>query len=250
MKQKLITICCIALTSLLSAKDQFLQYSDLNQLVVLGNVNVILGESKSPNLVEYDDSEVSVNMFEGILTLNNMSGSVTNIVVRSLDQFKNLARISIKDQSTLVAKDLRSDALSVDANTSGNIKIEGVMNLNRLMVDSAGEIEIYWVDSDELDVDIKQGNLVLGGRANRLVMRATDQANLDARGLIANDVWVAALDKAMVQVFPLRSLFAYSRDKATVDVKYKPEQYVPINQAPSVIVLNYIDMEKRTGRII
>ena len=118
------------------------------------------------------------------------------------------------------------------------------------MLSIAGEIEIYWVDSDELDVDMKQGNLILGGRANRLVMRATDQANLDAQGLIANDVWVAALDSSMVQVFPLKSLFAYSRDKAVVDVKYKPEQYVPINQAPSVIVLNYIEMEKRTGRIV
>ncbi len=250
MKQKLMTICCIALTSLVSAVDQFLQYDELSQLVVLGDVNVILGESQSPNLVEYDDEEVSVNMLSGILTLRNMNGASTNVVVRSLDQFRSLSRVSIKDQSTLVAKDLRADSLAVEANTSGNIKIEGVMNLNRLVVDSAGEIEIYWVDSDELDVDMKQGNLILGGRANRLVMRATDQANLDAQGLIANDVWVAALDSSMVQVFPLKSLFAYSRDKAVVDVKYKPEQYVPINQAPSVIVLNYIEMEKRTGRII
>ena len=46
MKQKLMTICCIALTSLVSAVDQFLQYDELSQLVVLGDVNVILVKVK------------------------------------------------------------------------------------------------------------------------------------------------------------------------------------------------------------
>jgi hypothetical protein len=116
-------------------------------------------------------------------------------------------------------------------------------------MDNTGEAEIYWVDSQSLDVDVRNGGLVLGGRADRLVMRATDSADLDAQGLIANDAWVAASGQAMVQVFPLHSLYAYSKDSATVDVKYKPQQYVPINQAPSVIVLNYIGMEKRTRRV-
>ena len=92
--------------------------------------------------MEYDDEEVSVNMLSGILTLRNMNGASTNVVVRSLDQFRSLSRVSIKDQSTLVAKDLRADSLAVEANTSGNIKIEGVMNLNRLVVDSRGDRDL------------------------------------------------------------------------------------------------------------
>ena len=242
-------ICCVALSTMLVAGEQFFQYDNLNQLIVLGNVSVILGESQSPNLVEYDDDLVNVSMLEGILTVRSKQDQPASVVVRSGNQFRSLNRISVKDDATLVARDIRSESLAVDTSTTGNIKMEGVMNLNRLVMDSAGDAEIYWVDSDKLDIDVKRGELVLGGRANRLVMRATDKALLDAKGLIANDVWVAALGDAMVQVFPLKSLFAYSRDNAIVDVKYKPEQYVPINQVPSVIVLNYIDMEKRTGKI-
>ena len=187
-------------------------------------------------------------MRDGILSIRSNSLQPANVVVRSLDQFKLLRRISVKGQSTLVAKDLRSEALVVDTKTSGNIKIEGVMNLNRLTMDNTGEAEIYWVDSHSLDVDVRNGGLVLGGRTDRLVMRATDSADLDAQGLIANDAWVAASGQAMVQVFPLHSLYAYSKDNATVDVKYASAVCTD-QSGSSVIVLNYIDMEKRTGRV-
>ena len=253
IKQGILAVCCLASVfgwAQEANPDEFLSYQKLHQMIVGGDVNVILGESKSPNIVEYDPSEATVKMTsEGLLSLQSKPGITANVVIRSEDQFKALKRIVVRDSATLVAKDIRSEALDVDSKTAGSLKIEGVMNLNHLLIDNVGESEIYWVDSHSLDVDIKQGKLVLGGRADRLTMRATNVADLDASGLISNYTWVAASGTSSVEVFPLKTLYAYSKESAVVNVKYKPEMYVPVNQAPSVIVLNFIEMEKRVGAV-
>ncbi|UTC24463.1 DUF2807 domain-containing protein [Candidatus Comchoanobacter bicostacola] len=243
-------LCCNLVQAQTDSVDSFLTYDLLYNLVVTGDVNVILGESSSPNVVEYDEDGASLTYADGVMTITSVPGvSQSTVVIRSIDQFRSLSRLIVRDDSTLVAKDIRATSLSVETKTSGNIKIEGIMNLNRLIMDNSGESEIYWVNSDELNVDMKRGDLVLGGRVDRLTLRASDEALLDATGLISNSTWVAASGDANVQVFPLKTLYAYSKDSSIVNVKNKPDMYVPINQSPSVIVLNYIDMEKRKNTV-
>ena len=78
-------------------------------------------------------------------------------------------------------------------------------------------------------------------------MRGLDSANIDAAGLIAKRAWVSGVESARISVFPTNELFAYTKENAVIDVKQRPNVYAPVNQAPSAIVLNYVEMEKRAS---
>ncbi|MCP8352102.1 DUF2807 domain-containing protein [Candidatus Synchoanobacter obligatus] len=252
----LATNAVLAQDSLMDA-EEFVPYSNARQLVVRGNVNVIMGGDSYLNVIEFDPDEVSIKTLPGdVIEVSpvslgrhyNMFSNPT-VVVRSNNRFRDLYKIHIRDQGSLVAKDIESLSLAIDVKTTGSVMVEGVMNLNHLQVVSASDVEIYWVDSNNLNVDVFDGNVVLAGRVDFLTMRATDSASVDAAGLIANRSWVAGVGNARLAVFPREELFAYTKNNAVIDVKSRPDVYAPLNQAPSSIVLNYVEMEKRASAI-
>lgn len=177
---------------------------------------------------------------------------IATVVVRSKDHFKSLSNLVMRGESTLIAKDIESDSLSVDTESKGNMVMEGVMNLNRLNVSSDSEVEIYWVDSEDLDVVINKGHVVLAGRSCFMSAKTQNDSNLDASGLIVQKSWVSARDSSRLSVFPLNTLYAYSTDSALVEVKNEPKVFGAINEdpsesEPSAIVINYVEMEQRAN---
>jgi hypothetical protein len=233
--------------------EAFLPYDEARQLIVRGSVNVVLGGDSNLNVVEYDPDDVNVKMLAGdVLEIESKamvrygkSSEVPTVVIRSNDRFLSLYRMSIRDQSSLIAKDIESLTLSLEVKTSGHVMIEGIMNLNYLNVANSSNVEIYWVNSHSLDVNVEQGDVTLAGRVNFLTMKGQKESNVDASGLIAKRSWVSAVETAKVSIFPTDAMYVYTKDFALVDVKHKPAIYAPVNQAPSAIVLNYIEMEKR-----
>ena len=236
---------------LLLGAEAFLSYDELRQLIVRGDVNVIMGGDSHLNVIEYDPGEVVVTqLLGGVVDLSPTPGFRVvspTVVVRSNERFKDLFQISVRDQSSLVAKELESRSLGVDIKTKGSVMIEGVMNLNHLNVVESSEVELYWVDSHNLDINVEQGDVVIAGRTSFLTMRGLDSANIDAAGLIAKRAWVSGVESARISVFPTNELFAYTKENAVIDVKQRPNVYAPVNQAPSAIVLNYVEMEKRAS---
>jgi hypothetical protein len=233
--------------------EAFIPYDEARQLIIRGNVNVVLGGDSNLNVVEYDPDLVNIKMLPGdvievapkIMMRYGGDKEVPTVVIRSNDRFLSLYRMSIRDNSSLIAKDIESLTLSLEVRTTGHVMIEGIMNLNHLNVSNSGNVEIYWVNSHLLDVNIEKGDVVLAGRVNFLTLKGQKEAEVDASGLIAKRSWVSAVETAKVSIFPTEALYVYTKDNALVDVKHKPKIYAPVNQAPSAIVLNYVEMEKR-----
>ncbi len=250
----LLTPPVLSEESLLSG-ESFISYDDMKQLVVRGDINVIMGGDSRLNVIEFDSDIVKVNLLPGgVVELSPKSASrfqqlivAPTVVVRSNDRFKELYQLTVRDQSSLAAKEIESRSLAVEVKTSGSVMIEGVMNLNHLQVTESSEVEIYWVDSHSLDVSVEKGSVVLAGRTDFLTVKGVDSAVIDASGLIAKRSWVSGTDNASISVFPTEELFAYTKDNSVVDVKQKPKTYAPVNQAPSTIVLNYVEMERRAS---
>lgn len=233
--------------------EEFVPYNEARQLVCRGNINVVLGGDSHLNVIEYDPELIKVTQLPGgVIDISPKSRFQRTLegataVIRSNSRFRDLGQISVLDESSLIAKELESMSLAVDVNTEGDVMVEGVMNLNHLHVTKSGDVEIFWVDSHNLDVNVESGNVVLAGRAAFLSMKGKDDANIDASGLIAKRSWVSGLERARIAVFPTYELFAYTKDNAVIDVKERPEIYAPLNQAPSSIVLNYVEMERRAS---
>lgn len=233
--------------------EAFLPYDEARQLIVRGNVNVILGGDSHLNVVEYDPDHVEVKMLPGdvmqiepkVMMRYGRYKEVPTVVVRSNDRFLSLYRMSIRDESSVVAKDIESLTLSLEIKTKGHVMIEGIMNLNHLNVVDSSNVEIYWVNSHLLDVNVEKGEVVLAGRVNFLTLKGQKASVVDASGLISKRSWVSAVETARVSIFPTDALYVYTKDNALVDVKHKPDTYAPVNQAPSAIVLNFVEMERR-----
>lgn len=237
----------------LMESEAFLPYEEARQIIVRGNVNVILGGDSNLNVVEYDPQEVVVKMLPGevieieplVMMRYGEYPEQPTVVIRSNDRFLSLYRLSLRDQSSLVAKDIESLSLSLEVRTSGHVMIEGIMNLNYLNVANSSQVELYWINSHLLDVNVENGDLIIAGRVNFLTLKGQNEADVDASGLIAKRSWVSAVDNAKVSIFPTDAMYVYTKDQALVDVKHKPTTFAPVNQAPSAIVLNYVEMEKR-----
>lgn len=232
--------------------EAFLPYDEARQLIVRGSANVIMGGDSKLNVVEYDPDQVEVTMLPGdVIEIKTKavsrygSSQLPTVVVRSNNRFSQLYRLSVRDKSSLIAKEIESMSLSLEVKTSGQVMVEGIMNLHYLNVAESSDVEIYWVNSHKLDVNVEKGNVVLAGRVGFLTMKGKDEANIDASGLVSKRSWVSAVETAKVSIFPTNALFVYTKDQALVDVKHKPGVYAPVNQAPSAIVLNYIEMERR-----
>lgn len=240
---------------MLLSDESFMPYDDMRQLIVRGDVNVIMGGDSHLNVIEFDSDVVKVSQLPGgVIELSPASASRFNslivaptVVVRSNNRFRDLYQLTIRDSSSLVAKELESSSLSVEVKSNGSVMIEGVMNLNYLQVTESSDVEIYWVDSHSLDVSVEQGNVVLAGRTDFLTLKGMASAEIDASGLISKRSWVSGVENANISIFPTDELFAYTRGRSIVDVKQKPKTYAALNQAPSTIVLNYVEMEQRAS---
>lgn len=249
----LLSNCVFSAQTDLFGSEAFVSYDELRQLIVRGNINVILGGDSSLNVIEYDPDEVAVTLLPGdvieiepkVLARYGRYSASPTVIVRSSDRFLGLYRMSIRDDSSLVAKDIESLSLSLEIKTSGHVMIEGIMNLNHLNVVDSSNVQIYWVNSHLLDVNVEKGDILLAGRVNFLTMKGHKQSYIDASGLIAKKSWLSAVEDAKVSVFPTDELYVYTKNNALVDVKHKPDIYAPVNQSPSAIVLNYVEMERR-----
>ena len=259
----IVSMLCLA-SSLVWSNDRllsdesFVPYDDMRQLIIRGDVNVIMGGDSHLNVIEFDPDVVKVNQLPGgVVELSPASTSIfqrsiisPTVVVRSNNRFQDLYQLTIRDSSSLVAKELESSSLAVEVKTNGSVMVEGVMNLNYLQVTESSDVQIYWVDSHSLDVSVEQGNVVLAGRTDFLTLKGMDAAEIDASGLIAKRSWVSGIETANISVFPTDELFAYTKDKSIIDVKQKPKTYAALNQAPSTIVLNYVEMEQRASAAV
>lgn len=233
--------------------EAFLPYEEARQIIVRGNVNVVMGGDSNLNVVEYDPDVVEVHMLAGdvieispkVMMRYGRYSEVPTVVVRSSDRFLSLYRLTVRDDSSLIAKDIESLTLSLEIKTTGHVMVEGIMNLNHLNVVDSSNVEIYWVNSHALDVNVENGDIVLAGRVNFLTMKGNNKADIDASGLISKRSWVSAVKTSKVAIFPTDALYVYTKDNAVVDVKHKPDIYAPVNQAPSAVVLNYVEMERR-----
>ena len=249
----LLIVTSFAFAAEMVNAETFVPYEEATQLICRGNINVILGGDSHLNVIEFDPALVKVTQLPGGIIdiaptsrfLRTLNGATA--VIRSNNRFKALSQISVLEESSLIAKDIESMSLAVDVKTDGDVMVEGVMNLNHLHVSKSRDVEIYWVDSHNLDVNVEKGNVVLAGRAAFLSMKGKEGADIDASGLIAKRSWVSGLDDARISVFPTQELYAYTKDSAIIDVKERPEVYAPLNQTPSSIVLNYVEMERRAS---
>lgn len=256
----IVSLLCLSSTLAWSSDkllggESFIPYEDLRQLVIRGDVNVIMGGDSHLNVIEFDPDMIEINQLPGgaielapaVVSRFSQSIVAPTIVVRSNNRFKDLYQLTVRDSSSLVAKDLESQSLAVEVKTTGSVMIEGVMNLNYLQVTESSDVEIYWVDSHSLDVSVEKGDVIIAGRTDFLTLKGMDAANVDASGLIAKRSWVSGVETARLAVFPIEELFAYTKENSIVDVKQKPRIYAALNQAPSTIVLNYVEMEQRAS---
>ncbi len=137
------------------------------------------------------------------------------------DQLRSL---KILGSASVTAKGLRSQGLSLYADTSGTIHLTGMMNLKQIYNFGPGHIFLRWIKSPKLTIySVGGGTIYIAGVVNTLKARILGHANLNAEYLRTQHASVQTKGFAQARVFPINSLRAFAMGNSNIYYYKKPK---------------------------
>lgn len=185
--------------------------------------------------------------------LCNYSFTITNQVLHiatpaSANKFAiklfapGLESITVEGNATVSAKNFKNAGLIVTTKNHGSVNLEGRYTINKIYQRGNGEINIGWVDSDNLFVDSRSGGSVcLAGKVSSMVAKLTHNAKFDARYLRVQRASVFATDRARADIVVLNTLGGYAVDSANIFYYKKPRNLTVVTRdSGNVLQLGWI----------
>lgn len=206
-----------------------LKLPKFNQIQASGDVRLVLvgGHGKSAHTCRsvFSNQGIIAKVKGGVLHISHnpdivLEGPAHHADIKIVAPAINY--INLKDAAHMTASGLHMKHLQVIDSSDGDLKLDGDIGLDRLEHTGSGKVDIHWINSAELEVTTDQGETGLAGVVGKLRIRGDGSAGVLAQQLRAKDVWVNTKGKAWVNLFPLRTLYAYADDRSTVLYFKKP----------------------------
>ncbi len=200
-------------------------------MVVSGNIQVTLlpvDQSDSHTLTMAHPSSQSyvISVKKHILTIRQTTPwwISTKPAVVTVD-VTALKKLSLFDAVSVSAQSFNTSSLAIDADTSGNIDLDGKVGLNSLLLKGPGGVHVRWVDSPSLHIDSSgDSSIELSGNVGQMHVRLSGHSALQAEYLRADSIAIQAYRFAKAQVMPLTTLNAYAHDNSNI-FYYKTPKY-------------------------
>lgn len=200
---------------------------DFNTISVRGPIHLQLeqpvdGGQNYFQIPEGQHSPVSVSVKNGALYLQaNDAAQLTTAIVG----VGKLNQLIVDGDASVSAKHFTSSSLSIDANTSGNIELLGMVTLEHLLSSGNGSIHIEWVDSPRLRIDGSgKSQIQLAGVADAVEMRLRDNSQFQGRYLRINQIFVQTKDFSSARLLVNDSLRAFAYDHSNIYYYKKPAE--------------------------
>jgi len=135
-----------------------------------------------------------------------------------------LEYLYLNHASHITLRDVSTPYLLGWIKNSDHIALQGQMALRELDVAQSHEVSVYWINSPLLSVYVKDAQgILLGGIAKVFNATASGNANLDARYLRANRVFIKTTDKAKATVVGLDVLNAMATQQSIIYYYAQPK---------------------------
>jgi Putative auto-transporter adhesin, head GIN domain len=178
-----------------------------------GNFLQIVGEQQSP---------VSVSVKNDTLYLQAEPSDQPSTVRVGVHQ---LYQLIVDGGASVSGQPLNSTSLSIDANTSGNIELRGMINLDRILSAGSGLVSVQWIDSPQLRVDgSDHSQIQLAGVAGAVEMRLRDESLFQGQYLRIDRIFVQTKDFSTAKLLVNDSLRAFAYDQSNIYYYKRPAQ--------------------------
>lgn len=135
-----------------------------------------------------------------------------------------LKKIVVSNNGVVKAKNFLSDGLSIEAYDNSIIDLEGRFVVNKIYQRGGAKINLGWVDSDVVYVDVGgSGSICLYGVAAKMVAKLSNNVSVNARYLRAKTAGVFAENLSQITITPLNSLKAFAKDKSKIFYYNRPK---------------------------
>lgn len=244
----LLTLCCIA--GCQSPQTHYLSSRDIGAYSF--NEIILQGDTKVELLNGYDDLQVDPTAAKPIISINKKTLTIyaakpkndklvkTNTPIRVFN--KKLRKITVTDNSSVYAKNFITPGLVIIAKQNGSVNLGGNYRIDAIYQSGTGKININWVDSKNLFISSDDDGLIsLGGVANKMIAKLTNDAKLDAKYLRVNQAEVFTTDSATADVWASEALGGYAIDHSNVYYYKTPEKLTVVSRDHgNVLKINWI----------
>lgn len=232
----LLTLCCVA--GCQSRQTHTISPQDIGAYSF--NEIVLKGDAKVELLNGYDDLQIDstikpiISINKRILTINvprakNNAPIKNSAFIKVFN--KKIHNITVADDSAAYAKNLKAPALIITAKQNGSINLEGEYCINAIYQSGVGKINIGWVNSKNLFISSNNNGLIyLGGTADKMIAKLTNNARLDARYLRVKQAEIFATDKAIADALVLDYLGGYAIDNSNIYYHKTPKKITAVSR--------------------
>jgi Putative auto-transporter adhesin, head GIN domain len=201
--------------------------AEFNVISVRGPIHLILQQTADSaenffQIAENQNSPVNVSVREGALYLQAEGSGSATVATVGVSQLSHL----IVDSGASVSSDqLTSSGLSIDASTSGDIQLRGMVKLDRILSSGSGLIDIQWVDSSRLRIEANHASKIqLAGIADSVEMRLSDESQFQGKYLRIDRIYVQTKDDSTAKLLVNGSLRAFAYDHSNIYYYKKPAE--------------------------
>jgi len=135
-----------------------------------------------------------------------------------------LERLETYDNASVTGTNIRSRHLRIISDSTGAIRLTGMMEVDNILQTGPGSINLRWIESGHLKVvSGGHGTIRLAGSVDTFNAKAWNQSVVDARYLRSQYVLAQTGERAEIDVTPIESLSAFASDRGKVYFFKSPE---------------------------
>ena len=187
-------------------------------------------EIKADRMIKTNDLVIQATS-AGDISLAKVRGKSVDIDASSsadieIDEiFADTFMANASSTADIVIDYVESEQAVIDAGSSADVKIERIQaNSCKIDSSSTSDVEVEAIDANKIEVDAgSSADVLLAGKTNDLIVRASSSATIDAHDLSAKNVDAAASSSGTIMVYPVHKLSASASSSGDIYYYHTPQ---------------------------
>lgn len=204
-----------------------------------GGLSILLDPKGPEGRVRALSDDVMYSDSGDVLYIKGNRGTGDYDVVVSGERL--VAQISaayLHDQCALSGENLKQANWRLVSDTTGNVVLRGKFGHFSLLQSRENVVDVYWLDSHDVDVVSRSGVLRLAGEAKQSRIRTLGDSQLLVSHLRTKNGWLHASGSSFVEMFGSKRLAVYTSGSAQVQADGVPMLVNELSDDYSMFVLD------------
>ena len=171
------------------------------QVVCTGGLSILLDPNGPEGQVRASSSHVNYSDSGSVLRLDGEHGNGHDVVISGRKLVGQIQSVALNDSCSLDGHDLSQSKWHLDSRTTGDIVLRGMFKQFAITQTGDNRVDLYWVDSGDVDIYSESGVMRLAGVVEKSRVRCLGNSQLLLKQLRAKNGWLSASDDAYVEMF-------------------------------------------------